>query len=65
MQPAEYYGPFSYDATGVKVVLHEQHEWPEVENWGIDITPGYHTNIKIKRKKVITLVLLFSIESRK
>ena len=44
VQPAEYYGPFSYDATGIKLILHEQGEWPEVENWGIDVTPGYNTN---------------------
>ena len=52
VQPEEYYGPFSYEATGIKLVLHEQHEWPQVENLGIDITPGYNTNIRIKRNKV-------------
>ena len=56
VQPAEYYGPFSYDATGIKLILHEQGEWPEVENWGIDVTPGYNTNIRITRHKVITLI---------
>ena len=52
VQPEEYYGPFSYEATGIKLVLHEQHEWPQVENLGIDISPGYNTNIRIKRNKV-------------
>ena len=52
VQPEEYYGPFSYDATGIKLVLHEQYEWPQVENLGIDLTPGYNTNIRIKRNKV-------------
>lgn len=53
VQPTEYYGMFSYDATGIKVILHEQEEFPEVENWGIDVTPGCNTNIRIKRHKVI------------
>ena len=52
VQPEEYYGPFSYEATGIKLVLHEQHEWPQVENLGIDISPGYNTNIRIKQNKV-------------
>ncbi|KAM7431426.1 hypothetical protein ABFA07_017989 [Porites harrisoni] len=55
VQPEEYYGPFSYDATGIKLVLHEQYEWPQVENLGIDLTPGYNTNIRIKRNKHIAL----------
>jgi len=55
VQPAQYYGPFSYDATGIKLILHEQGEWPEVENWGIDVTPGYNTNIRITRHKLISL----------
>ncbi|XP_078362062.1 acid-sensing ion channel 3-like isoform X2 [Oculina patagonica] len=55
VQPEEYYGPFSYEGTGLKVLLHEQKEWPEMENLGVDVTPGYNTNIRIQRSKVINL----------
>ena len=53
VQPNEYYGPFSYEGTGLKVLLHDQNEWPEIENLGMDVTPGYNTNIRIQRSKVI------------
>ena len=55
VQPEEYYGPFSYDATGLKLLLHEQEEWPEleIENLGLDVTPGHNTNIRVQRNKVI------------
>jgi len=55
VQPNEYYGPFSYEGTGLKVLLHDQNEWPEIENLGMDVTPGYNTNIRIQRSKVIML----------
>ena len=53
VQPDEYYGPFSYEGIGLKVLLHAQNEWPEMENLGVDVTPGYNTNIRIQRSKVI------------
>ena len=53
VQPEEYYGPFSYEATGIKVIVHEQDELPEVESSGLDVSPGYNTNIRIKRNKVM------------
>ena len=52
VQSDEYYGPFSYAATGLKVSIHEQGEWPDVENHGNDVSPGQNTNIKITRRKV-------------
>jgi len=55
VQPNEYYGPFSYEGTGLKVLLHDQNEWPEIENLGMDVTPGYNTNIRIQRSKMINL----------
>lgn len=35
------------------MLLHDQNEWPEIENLGMDATPGYNTNIRIQRSKVI------------
>lgn len=35
------------------MLLHDQNEWPEIENLGMDVTPGYNTNIRIQRSKVI------------
>lgn len=55
VQPNEYYGPFSYEGTGLKVLLHDQKEWPDIENLGMDVTPGYNTNIRIQGSKMINL----------
>ena len=51
-QPSQYYGPYSTDGTGFRVMIHDQNEWPDVENHGIDISPGINTVIPIERKKV-------------
>lgn len=55
VQPNEYYGPFSYEGTGLKVLLHDQNAFPDIENLGMDVTPGYNTNIRIQRSKMINL----------
>ena len=57
VQPNEYYGPFSYEGTGLKVLLHDQNEGPDIENLGMDVTPGYNTNIRIQRSKVTQMML--------
>ncbi|KAK2562244.1 Acid-sensing ion channel 4 [Acropora cervicornis] len=55
-QPEEYYGPFSYDATGFKVLVHDQSElYPNIEDCGVDIPPGFNTNIRVHRTKMKSL----------
>lgn len=55
-QPEEYYGPFSYDATGFKILVHDQSElYPNVEDFGVDIPPGFTTNIRVHKTKVKSL----------
>ena len=62
-QPEEYYGPFSYDATGFKVLVHDQSElYPNIEDCGVDIPPGFNTNIRVHRTKVSLLVTMFLVE---
>lgn len=40
-QPEEYYGPYSYDATGFKILVHDQRElYPNIEDLALDVTPG-------------------------
>ena len=63
-QPEEYYGPFSYEATGFKVLVHDQSElYPNIEDFGVDIPPGFNTNIRVHRTKVSLLVTMFLVES--
>lgn len=53
-QPEEYYGPYSYDATGFKILVHDQSElYPNIEDLALDVTPGFTTNIRVRRSKVI------------
>ncbi|XP_067032789.1 acid-sensing ion channel 1-like [Acropora muricata] len=55
-QPEEYYGPFSYEATGFKVLVHDQSElYPNIEDFGVDIPPGFKTNIRVHRTKMKSL----------
>ena len=52
-QPEEYYGPFSYDATGFKVLAHDQREaFPNMDDEAQDISPGFSTTMRIRKKKV-------------
>ncbi|XP_048582389.1 acid-sensing ion channel 2 isoform X2 [Nematostella vectensis] len=51
----EYYGPFSYDATGFKLAVHDQNEIPNMDEDAFDISPGFLTNIRIRREKEINL----------
>lgn len=54
-QPEEYYGPYSYDATGFKILVHDQSElYPNIEDLALDVTPGFTTNIRVRRSKVST-----------
>ncbi|XP_078346962.1 acid-sensing ion channel 1-like [Oculina patagonica] len=54
-QPTQYYGPYSTGTTGFRVLVHDQNDWPDVENQGIDVSPGFLTTIPIKRHKIIRL----------
>ncbi|XP_078361330.1 acid-sensing ion channel 3-like [Oculina patagonica] len=55
-QPEEYYGPYSYDATGFKILVHDQSElYPNVEDFALDVTPGFTTNIRVRKNKLISL----------
>jgi hypothetical protein len=50
-EPQEYYGPFSYKGTGLKIVVHEQGDVADgIEEY--DIAPGFYTSIRVKKKKV-------------
>ena len=52
-QPEEYYGPYSYDATGFKILVHDQNEsYPNIEDFGVDLPPGFTTTIRVRRTKV-------------
>ncbi|XP_031561745.1 acid-sensing ion channel 3-like, partial [Actinia tenebrosa] len=51
-EPHEYYGPFSYDATGFKIAVHNQGNHLDIEEEGYDISPGFYTSIRIKKNKV-------------
>lgn len=56
-QPNQYYGPYSTDSTGFRVLIHDQNEWPDVENHGMDISPGILAAILIKRHKVLIITV--------
>ena len=55
-QPSQYYGPYSTDTTGFRVLVHDQNEWPDVENHGVDVSPGFLTSLPIKRHKVFMMI---------
>lgn len=55
-QPSQYYGPYSTDTTGFRVLVHDQNEWPDVENHGIDVSPGFLTTLPIKRHEVFMII---------
>ncbi|KXJ28989.1 Acid-sensing ion channel 3 [Exaiptasia diaphana] len=50
-EPSEYYGPYSYDATGFKVAIHEPGTYHHIDNVGYDVPPGFSTSIRIRREK--------------
>ena len=56
-QPNQYYGPYSTDSTGFRVLIHDQNEWADVENRGMDISPGILAAIPIKRHKVLFVII--------
>ena len=37
------------------MLVHDQNEWPDIENHGIDVSPGFSNTVRIKRHKVITV----------
>ena len=63
--PEQYYGPFNlFEGTGFRVLVHDQNDWPDVENYGIDISPGFHSTIRMQRFKVIWKIFLSHFCSR-
>ena len=35
------------------MLIHDQSEWPDVENYGIDVSPGFSNTVRIQRHKVM------------
>ena len=60
-QPNQYYGPYSTDSTGFRVLIHDQNDWADVENHGMDISPGILAAIPIKRHKVLIIIIIIII----
>ena len=56
-QPEEYYGPFSADGTGFRINVHEQNEPPQIQQSGVDISPGFRTEISF-RKIIVSATLM-------
>ncbi|XP_020631766.1 acid-sensing ion channel 1-like [Orbicella faveolata] len=55
-QPEQYYGAFNvFEGTGFRMVVHDQSEWPDMENHGIDVSPGFSNTVRIQRHKTIRL----------
>ena len=52
VQPEEYYGPFSYDASGLKIAIHEPGEYHDIEKDGYEVSPGFYSSLRLKRFKV-------------
>ena len=73
-EPDQYYGPFNVlEGTGFRVLVHDQNEWPNMENHGIDVSPGFSSTFRIQRQKVehfnirlgfLILVKLFNLDKR-
>lgn len=73
-EPDQYYGPFNMlEGTGFRVLVHDQNEWPDMENHGIDVSPGFSSTIRMQRQKVdylnirlsfLILVKLFNLDKR-
>ena len=41
-----------FEGTGFRILIHDQNEWPDIENYGIEISPGFSSTIQIQRFKV-------------
>lgn len=53
VQREQYYGNLNLlKGIGFRVLVHDQNEWPDVENYGIDVSPGLSSTIRVKRYKV-------------
>ena len=51
--PEQYYGAFNvFEGTGFRMLVHDQNEWPDIENHGIDVSPGFSNTVRIQRHKV-------------
>jgi hypothetical protein len=58
-QPEEYYGPYSREGTGFRVVIHDQDDYPSMEKNALQISPGSSVELKIIRKEVMEFCSLF------
>ena len=53
-QPEQYYGVLNLlEGTGFRILVHDQNEWPDMENHGIDVSPGFSNTVRIQRHKVM------------
>ena len=58
VQPEQYYGALNLlEGTGFRMLVHDQNEWPDMENHGIDVSPGFSNTVRIQRHKVMKLTL--------
>jgi hypothetical protein len=48
----EYYGIFSYTGTGFKVLVHDQDDYPLMENNGFDVSAGFKMTYAMTKEKV-------------
>ena len=46
-----------FEGTGFRMLVHDQNEWPDVENHGIDVSPGFSNTVRVQRYKVMTPAL--------
>ncbi|XP_078362143.1 acid-sensing ion channel 1-like isoform X2 [Oculina patagonica] len=55
-EPEQYYGPLNiFEGTGFRVLVHDQNQWPDMENYGIEVSPGFSSTIRVLRHKIIRL----------
>ena len=62
IQSQEYYGLISTLYSGIVVVVHDQHERHMIDDKGMEIKPGFVTNIKVKRNQVGTFMVLLTVK---
>jgi len=35
------------------MLVHDQNEWPDLENHGMDVSPGFSNTVRVQRYKVM------------
>ena len=64
VHPEEYYGPFSYDSTGLRVLVHNQSETsPAMNDISVAVSPGFNYEVAFSKEEVrpINMALLASL----